>query len=203
MRPLPGQSFRRPASPDRVVAHVGTSGVVLALDLAGLAAQAKRANGIIEFVRQVGDFVAVGRTAVPLVRRRAEHRRRSAAGGRRPGLRADHRAKIPPLPFAFSSISRSRRRHRPSTIRPRPCSASTSFTVCFGRSASAISARRRSATRPATRGLCSGRRTGRTSYTLRAPKYVIAGRGASRSFGGCIPCWESSCKPCHWIVTPN
>jgi uncharacterized membrane protein len=58
-RPRPGQSFRRPASPDRVVAHDGTSGVVLAVDLAGLATQARRANGIIEFVPQVGDFVAV------------------------------------------------------------------------------------------------------------------------------------------------
>ena len=56
---LPVKSSLRPASPDRTVAHAGISGVVLAVDLAGLAVQARRVNGIIEFVPQVGDFVAV------------------------------------------------------------------------------------------------------------------------------------------------
>jgi uncharacterized membrane protein len=45
-------------SPDRTVTHAGTSGIVLAVDLAGLAAKARQADGIIEFVPQVGDFVA-------------------------------------------------------------------------------------------------------------------------------------------------
>ena len=45
-------------SPDRTVTHAGTSGIVLAVDLAGLAAKARKADGIIEFVPQVGDFVA-------------------------------------------------------------------------------------------------------------------------------------------------
>ncbi len=48
----------RPASPDRTVANASASGIVLALNLEGLVAQAKLANGIIEFVPQVGDFVA-------------------------------------------------------------------------------------------------------------------------------------------------
>lgn len=55
----PEKLSNRPASPGRTVAHAGTSGVVLAADLAGLAAQARHANGMIEFVPQVGDFVAV------------------------------------------------------------------------------------------------------------------------------------------------
>jgi uncharacterized membrane protein len=38
---------------------VGSSGIVLAVDLEGLVAQARQANGMIEFVPQVGDFVAV------------------------------------------------------------------------------------------------------------------------------------------------
>lgn len=50
---------RESASPHRTVAYVGTSGVVLAVDLAGLVAQARHANGNIELVHQVGDFVAV------------------------------------------------------------------------------------------------------------------------------------------------
>ncbi|MGA3117372.1 MAG: DUF2254 domain-containing protein [Syntrophobacteraceae bacterium] len=58
-RPRPVESSHRPASPDRTVAYVGTSGIVLAVDLPGLVTQAKQANGIIEFVPQVGDFVAV------------------------------------------------------------------------------------------------------------------------------------------------
>jgi uncharacterized membrane protein len=57
-RPHPVESSQRPASPDRTVVHVGTSGIVLAVDLAGLIAQARQANGVIEFVPQVGDFVA-------------------------------------------------------------------------------------------------------------------------------------------------
>jgi uncharacterized membrane protein len=58
-RPRSVESFRKPASPDRTVASAGTSGIVLAVDLDGLVAQARHANGIIEFVPQVGDFVAV------------------------------------------------------------------------------------------------------------------------------------------------
>jgi uncharacterized membrane protein len=58
-RPHPVESSRRSPSPDRTVAYVGTSGIVLAVDLPGLVTQAKQANGIIEFVPQVGDFVAV------------------------------------------------------------------------------------------------------------------------------------------------
>ena len=57
--PPPIDSSGRPTSPDRTVANAGTSGIVLAVDLAGLVAQARHANGIIEFVPQVGDFVAV------------------------------------------------------------------------------------------------------------------------------------------------
>jgi uncharacterized membrane protein len=48
----------RPASPARIVANAAASGTVLAVNLDGLVAQAKEANGMIEFVPQVGDFVA-------------------------------------------------------------------------------------------------------------------------------------------------
>jgi uncharacterized membrane protein len=58
-RSSPVESFRKPASPERTVAHVGTSGTLLAVDLAGLVAQAQHANAIIEFIPQVGDFVSV------------------------------------------------------------------------------------------------------------------------------------------------
>ena len=44
---------------DRVLHHQGTSAIVLAANLKQLVAEAGRSNGIIEFVPQVGDFVAV------------------------------------------------------------------------------------------------------------------------------------------------
>jgi uncharacterized membrane protein len=44
---------------DRIVQHRGKSGVVLAVDLELLTAEAERSNGVVEFVPQVGDFVAV------------------------------------------------------------------------------------------------------------------------------------------------
>jgi uncharacterized membrane protein len=48
----------RPPGPTRVVLHEGRSESVLALDITTLVAAARRAGGIIEFVPQVGDFVA-------------------------------------------------------------------------------------------------------------------------------------------------
>jgi uncharacterized membrane protein len=42
----------------RIVRHAGTSEIVLAVDLATLVHEARRADGIIEFVPEVGDFVA-------------------------------------------------------------------------------------------------------------------------------------------------
>jgi uncharacterized membrane protein len=47
-----------PAGPPRIVRHVGTSEMVLAVDLATLIREARRSDGIIEFVPRVGDFVA-------------------------------------------------------------------------------------------------------------------------------------------------
>lgn len=57
--PRPDEPSGRPASPDRTVANAGASGIVLAVDLGGLAAKARHAGGMIEFVPQVGDFVAI------------------------------------------------------------------------------------------------------------------------------------------------
>ncbi|TDY17145.1 putative membrane protein [Paraburkholderia sp. BL6665CI2N2] len=47
-------------APDRIVHQRGKSGIVLALNLEMLVAKARRADIVIEFVPQVGDFVAVG-----------------------------------------------------------------------------------------------------------------------------------------------
>ncbi len=44
----------------RVVLHGGTSAIVLAVDLETLVADASRADGVVEFLPQVGDFVATG-----------------------------------------------------------------------------------------------------------------------------------------------
>ena len=58
--PDPPEGKRRKLPPpDHFVQHKGTSGVVLAVNLKLLMAVAERSNGVIEFVPQVGDFVAV------------------------------------------------------------------------------------------------------------------------------------------------
>jgi len=49
---------RRLGSADRTVVNVDAAGVVLAVDLAGLVELARQAKGIIEFVPQVGNFLA-------------------------------------------------------------------------------------------------------------------------------------------------
>jgi len=48
MRPRSVEPFHKLTFPDRTVANAGTSGIVLAVDLDGLVAQARHANGIIE-----------------------------------------------------------------------------------------------------------------------------------------------------------
>lgn len=57
--PRPGATSGAAASPERTVANAARSGIVLAVDLEGLVAKARQTNGMIEFVPQVGDFVAV------------------------------------------------------------------------------------------------------------------------------------------------
>jgi uncharacterized membrane protein len=46
-------------APDHIILHKGTSGIVLAVNIQTLTNEAERLNGVIEFVPQVGDFVAV------------------------------------------------------------------------------------------------------------------------------------------------
>ena len=60
---LPPESIAlhgQPQMPSRDVEHRGTSEIVLAVDLSTLVALAQRHDGMIEFVPQVGDFVAMG-----------------------------------------------------------------------------------------------------------------------------------------------
>jgi uncharacterized membrane protein len=52
-------SSRVLAAPDRVVKHQETSGIVLAVNVDELTKAAETSRGVIEFVPQVGDFVAV------------------------------------------------------------------------------------------------------------------------------------------------
>jgi uncharacterized membrane protein len=55
----PVESSGSSASPVRTIANTGTSGIVLAVDIKGLVKLARHANGMIEFIPHVGDFVAV------------------------------------------------------------------------------------------------------------------------------------------------
>ena len=47
-------------TPGRIIVHKGMSAIILAADLETLRLEAERTNGIVEFTRQVGDFLAVG-----------------------------------------------------------------------------------------------------------------------------------------------
>ncbi|MBN3763570.1 DUF2254 domain-containing protein [Burkholderia sp. Ac-20365] len=55
----PPECARSRGVPDRTVHHRGKSGIVLAVNLERLVAKARRAGVVIEFVPQVGDFVAM------------------------------------------------------------------------------------------------------------------------------------------------
>lgn len=55
-----GTACAMPTSSMRSVPNAGRSGIVLALDLEGLVQQAQNVDGMIEFIPQVGDFVAKG-----------------------------------------------------------------------------------------------------------------------------------------------
>jgi uncharacterized membrane protein len=50
----------RPGAAARTVIHEGSSAIVLAVDVQRLVAEAEKANGVIEFAPQVGDFVGQG-----------------------------------------------------------------------------------------------------------------------------------------------
>jgi uncharacterized membrane protein len=54
----PVELSSKPATSERIVVNMGTSGIVIALDLKGLVRLARHSNGIIEFIPHVGDFVA-------------------------------------------------------------------------------------------------------------------------------------------------
>jgi len=45
-------------TPDRIIQHQGTSEIILAVNLNAIMAEAERSNGVIEFVPQIGDFIA-------------------------------------------------------------------------------------------------------------------------------------------------
>jgi uncharacterized membrane protein len=54
----PGGIHKR-QRPQRIISHQGTSGIVLAINIDAIKAEAERNNGVVEFVPQVGDFVSV------------------------------------------------------------------------------------------------------------------------------------------------
>jgi uncharacterized membrane protein len=57
--PNPSRSqSHKPRTPDRTIKHQGTSEIVLAANVAELVAEAEKSGGVIEFVPQIGDFVA-------------------------------------------------------------------------------------------------------------------------------------------------
>ena len=183
--PVPenGERFDR-GPPVSVVRHQGTSAIVQAANLKLLMAEAEKSDGIVEFVPEVGDFVAVDEPLFNLyggAHSIAEDTlRASVASGRNAPW-----SRIPPSHFASSSTSRSRHCPRRSTTPPRPCSRSTSFIACCASSATATCEPTRSWTSPVDCAWCSARPIGRISCISPAVKSVRAARTICRSSGGC------------------
>ena len=50
--------YRKLGSPMRIIPHQGTSEIILAVNLDELVVEAERSNGVIEFLPQIGDFIA-------------------------------------------------------------------------------------------------------------------------------------------------
>ena len=46
--------------PDRILVHIGTSAIIVAVDIDSLRREAEHTGGVIEFAHQIGDFIAVG-----------------------------------------------------------------------------------------------------------------------------------------------
>jgi uncharacterized membrane protein len=57
---VPSGAFPPPGSVQRVIDHQGKSAIVLAINLDALVTAARNANGTVEFVHRVGDFVSRG-----------------------------------------------------------------------------------------------------------------------------------------------
>jgi uncharacterized membrane protein len=56
---IPPSQRHKLSRPDRVISHTGSSGIILAANIQVFRSAAERADGVIELVPQVGDFVAV------------------------------------------------------------------------------------------------------------------------------------------------
>ena len=200
--PGPVVSSRKPASPDRTVAHTGASGTVLAVDMKGLVAQAQHADGIIEFVPQVGDFVAVDEPLFRLYGGAAaidDRQLRSAVAlGSERTIEQDPTFAFRILvDIAIKALSPAINDPTTAVLAIDQLHRLLRLSVCGS------SAAKSSAMPPANCGLFSGRRTGRTLCTSHAPKYVIVAREASRSCGGCVRCWKISPRPCRSIAMPS
>ena len=185
-RTFPRTRNRRPCLPNPA------DGVVLAFDVRGWWPWPSAADCVIELVPQVGDFVAAGD---PLFRVYGDGRRRPARP--RPvqsvalGQERTPRARPGGSSSASSSISPPRAFRRRSTTRPPPSSPSTRSITCCGTSATAAWTTSGSATPPAGSGSSTAPRTGRISSSWRSPKSASSAAGASRSPGGCGPCWRT------------
>ena len=118
--------------PDRVVRYVGTSEIVVAIQIGQLLSEAKRLDGVIEFAPQVGDFVAVEEPLFNLYggAARADDGR---LRGWLPSAPSAPWSRIRHSRFELWSTLRCARYPRRSTIRPPPCLLSISCTGCSGR----------------------------------------------------------------------
>ena len=167
---------------ERTVLHRGKSAIVLAVNLPRLVEEAKKANGVIEFAPQVGDFVGAGEPLFLLhggaVAIDDDCLPACVIFGSERTMEQD------PL-FAIASwwTSRSRRSPRQSMIRPPPCSRSISFIDCCAAPVVAISGLTTSSIRPEPYASSFGHRIGLISSTSPSSRFDFTAHRISRSRG--------------------
>ena len=125
-------------TPGRIIVHQGVSAIILALDLETLRLEAERSNGIIEFSRQVGDFLAVGEPLFLLYGGSAEAEDRVLRGAVATG---PERTIEQDATFAFRVIVdiAIKALSKAINVLPPPSLRSTNCTACSTSSAAAIS----------------------------------------------------------------
>ena len=188
-------------APGRIVHHQGRSGIVLAVNLEALVAEARRLNGVIEFVPQVGDFVAVGDPIFDLyggaVAVDDRTLREAAALGPERTLEQD------PM-FVFRILVDIAAKALSKAIND----PTTAVLVIdqLHRLLRVLGKRDlRNENVPTGTGNCApslGRRTGKTSSTLLSGKSATTARKTCKSRGGCVRWAKTFSSPCPSIAMP-
>ena len=169
---------QEPGPLERTLHHQGTSAIVLAVDVKRLVAEAEKADGVIEFAPQVGDFVGADEPLFRLYGKASaideKALRTCVVFGSERTLEQDPLFAVRILvDIAIKALSKA-------------INDPTTAVSCAAWGAG-ICARISSRTPQAGSASSSAHRTGMTSSTLLSPRSATTARRTCRSHGGCAP----------------